>query len=212
VQTQEGKLGFLCKSTFKPVISIDEIPLAGSHNHANVAAALAALFAACGAKVLLKTGIVATAIKHFSSLPHRLEVVASNGVTWINDSQATIPDASTAALRAFPAPRLLIAGGRAKLEMDAYKKWAKEVASGAEYLLTIGEAQEMFGDLAREAGMPSEKIIAAGDLKTAVEIAAKFAPPGSTVIFSPACASFDQFKSYEDRGDQFRELASQINS
>jgi UDP-N-acetylmuramoylalanine--D-glutamate ligase len=112
-----------------------------------------------------------------------------------------------AALKAFPAPRILIAGGRAKLEIDAYKNWAKEVASLAEYLITIGEAQKMFGDLAREAGMPSKKIIAAGDLKTAVEQAAKLAAPGSTIIFSPACASFDQFKSYEDRGNQFRQLA-----
>jgi UDP-N-acetylmuramoylalanine--D-glutamate ligase len=207
VQMQEGKLGWLYKSTFTPVIAIDEIPLAGAHNHANVACALAALFAALDEKVLLKTDIIATAIKNFSSLPHRLEVVASNGVTWINDSQATIPDASMAALKAFPAPRILIAGGRAKLEIDAYKNWAKEVASLAEYLITIGEAQKMFGDLAREAGMPSKKIIAAGDLKTAVEIAAKFAMPGLAVIFSPACASFDQFKSYEDRGNQFRQLA-----
>jgi UDP-N-acetylmuramoylalanine--D-glutamate ligase len=209
---QNGKLGWLYKSTFTPVIATDEIPLAGAHNHANVACTLAALFAALGEKVLLKTDTIATAIKNFSSLPHRLEVVASNGVTWINDSQATIPDASAAALKAFAAPRILIAGGRTKLEMDAYKNWAKEVASRAEYLITIGEAHEMFGDLAREAGMPSEKIIAAGDLKTAVENAAKIAQPGSTVIFSPACASFDQFKSYEDRGNQFRRLAKNTNS
>jgi UDP-N-acetylmuramoylalanine--D-glutamate ligase len=205
---QDGELGLSYKSTFEPVISIDEIPLAGEHNHANVAAALTALFAALGEKVLLQTDIIATAIKNFSSLPHRLEVVASNGVNWINDSQATIPDASMAALKAFAAPRLLIAGGRAKLENDAYKNWAKEVAGRAEYLITIGEAQKMFSDLAKEAGMASEKIIAAGDLKTAVEIAAKLATPGSTVIFSPACASFDQFKSYEDRGNQFRQLAN----
>jgi UDP-N-acetylmuramoylalanine--D-glutamate ligase len=210
VQMQDGKLGLSYRSTFEPVISIDEIPLAGAHNHANVAAALTALFAALGEKVLLQTDIITTAIKNFSSLPHRLEIVAANGVTWINDSQATIPDASAAALKAFAAPRLLIAGGRAKLEISAYKNWANEVASRAEYLITIGEAQEMFGGLAHEAGMPSEKIIAAGDLKTAVEIAAKFATPGSTVIFSPACASFDQFKSYEDRGNQFRHLASQV--
>jgi len=212
VQMQNGKLGWLYKSTFTPVIAMNEIPLAGAHNQANVASALAALFAALGEKVLLKANVIATAIKNFSSLPHRLEVVASNDVTWINDSQATIPDASTAALRAFPAPRILIAGGRAKLEIDAYKNWAKEVASRAEYLIIIGEAQEIFGDLAKEAGMPSKKIIAAGDLKTAVETAAKFAMPGSTIIFSPACASFDQFKSYEDRGNQFRQLASQTKS
>lgn len=210
VHMQEGKLGWLYKSTFTPVIATKEIPLAGAHNHANVASALAALFAALGEKVLSQASIVATTIKRFSSLPHRLEVVASNGITWINDSQATIPDASAAALKAFPAPRILIAGGRTKLEMDAYKNWAKEVASSAEHLITIGEAQKMFGDLVSEAGMPSKKIIAAGDLKTAVEQAAKLAAPGSTIIFSPACASFDQFKSYEDRGNQFRQLANKV--
>lgn len=212
VQMQNENLGWLHKSTFTPVIATDEIPLAGTHNHANVASALAALYAALGEKVLLNADIIATTIKIFSSLPHRLEVVASNGVTWINDSQATIPDASVAALKAFAAPRILIAGGRTKLEVDAYKNWAQEVASRAEYLITIGEAQKMFGDLASEAGMPSEKIIAAGDLKTAVEIAAKIAMPGTTIIFSPACASFDQFKSYEDRGNQFRQLANKVTS
>jgi UDP-N-acetylmuramoylalanine--D-glutamate ligase len=212
VHMQDGKLGWLYKSTFTPVIATNEIPLAGAHNHANVAAALTALFAALGEKVLLKTDTFAVAIKNFSSLPHRLEIVVSNGMTWINDSQATIPDASAAALKAFPAPRILIAGGRTKLKIDAYKNWAKEVASRAEYLITIGEAQKMFGDLVSEAGMPSKKIIPAGDLKTAVEQAAKLAAPGSTIIFSPACASFDQFKSYEDRGNQFRQLASQAKS
>jgi len=209
VQIQDGQLGWMHESTFTPVIATNDIPLAGAHNHANVASALAALFAAIGEKVLLQADSIAQVIRTFSSLPHRLEVVASNGITWINDSQATIPDASIAALKAFPAPRILIAGGRTKLEIDAYKNWAKEVASRAEYLITIGEAQEMFGDLAREAGMSSEKIIAAGDLETAVENAAKLATPGTTIIFSPACASFDQFKSYEDRGNQFRTLATE---
>lgn len=209
VQMQNGKLGWFIKSTFEPVIALEEIPLAGAHNHANVASALVALFAALGEKVLLKTDLIADTIRTFSSLPHRLEVVADNGVTWINDSQATIPDASAAALNAFPAPKILIAGGRTKLEMDAYRNWAKEVADRAEYLITIGEAQKIFGNLAREAGMPPEKIVAAGDLETAVEQAAKLAAPGTTVIFSPACASFDQFKSYEDRGNQFRHLVGQ---
>jgi len=209
VQMQEEKLGWLYKSTFTPVIATDEIPLAGAHNHANVASALAALFAALGEKVLLQKDAIAQTIKNFASLPHRLEVVASNGVTWINDSQATIPDASIAALKAFAAPRILIAGGRAKLEIDAYKNWAKEVADRAEYLILIGEAQEMFRTLAQKAGMSSEKIIAAGDLKTAVKNAAELATPGSTIIFSPACASFDQFQSYEDRGNQFRNLMTE---
>ena len=207
VQMRDGNLGWLYENNFTPVIATNEIPLAGAHNHANVACALTALFAALGEKVLLQTNRISNTIKAFSSLPHRLEVVASNGVTWINDSQATIPDASIAALKAFPAPRMLIAGGRTKLEMSAYKNWATEVANHVEYLITIGEAQEMFSNLAREAGMSPEKIISAGDLNSAVESAARLAKPRSTIIFSPACASFDQFKSYEDRGNQFRILA-----
>ncbi|MEO6907342.1 MAG: UDP-N-acetylmuramoyl-L-alanine--D-glutamate ligase [Abditibacteriaceae bacterium] len=207
VEVQDGIMGWRIKSAFIPVIPTNQIPLAGAHNQANVASALAALFAALGEKVLLEIDAITQAIKKFSSLPHRLEVVASHGVTWINDSQATIPDASIAAIKAFAAPRILIAGGRTKLESAAYKNWAREVVSQAEYLITIGEAQKMMVDLAEEAGMPSEKIIAVSDLSTAVKRAAKLAMPGTTIIFSPACTSFDQFKSYEDRGNQFRKLA-----
>jgi UDP-N-acetylmuramoylalanine--D-glutamate ligase len=207
VEVRDDVMGWQHKSTFVPVISIDQIPLAGAHNRANVAAALAALYAALGEKVLLQKDIIAATIQAFTALPHRLEVVASNGVTWINDSQATIPDASVAALKAFAAPIMLIAGGRTKLPADAYECWAREVAQRADYLITIGEAQQVLGDLARQAGMPSEKIIAAGDLMTAVKEAKKMAQPGATVVLSPACTSFDQFNSYEDRGNQFRQLA-----
>lgn len=209
VEVRDGMMGWRLKSTFLPVIAVDQIPLAGSHNHANVASALAALQAAWGEKVLSQVETIATTITNFQSLPHRLEVVASNHVSWINDSQATIPDASAAALKAFPAPRILIAGGRVKLDAESYRNWAKAVAERAEYLLIIGEAQQMMSEVAQQAGMPPEKIIAAGDLKTAVKEAAQLAKAGTTVIFSPACTSFDQFKNYEDRGNQFRELARQ---
>jgi len=171
---------------------------------------LAAIYAACGSKVLLNRDKIAQTIKNFVPLAHRLEVVASNGITWVNDSQATIPDASSAALKAFAPPLLLIAGGRVKLDATAYARWAKDVAERAAYLLTIGEAQTMMGDAARQAGMPSERIIASGDLETAVQDASRLAPAGATVIMSPACSSFDQFRNYEERGTRFRELAQSI--
>jgi len=210
VETRDGVMGWRREDAFTPVIATADIPLFGTHNHANVAAALAAVYAACGPKVLLERDKIAATIKNFVALPHRLEVVASNGITWVNDSQATIPDASAAALKAFAPPILLIAGGRVKLEAQAYARWAADVAGRAAYLLTIGEAQTMMGDLARQAGMPAEKIIASGDLQSAVRDAARLAPAGATVILSPACSSFDQFASYEERGARFREMAQAI--
>lgn len=213
VEVRDGIMGWQWEAQFYPVLATEEIPLAGVHNQANVAAALAALYAALGEKTFLQKEKIADAIRNFVSLPHRLEIVAStNDVVWINDSQATIPDASSAALEAFAAPVILIAGGRAKLDAEAYHHWAKTVAQRAVRLITIGEAGEMLGELAQKAGMPTEKIDVAGNLEAAVERARNLAVTGTTVVFSPACASFDQFKNYEERGARFRQLVQSIRN
>ena len=100
---QNGMLGWMQNGEFVPLIANEEIALRGEHNRANVAAAICAVMSALDARqVLAARESIAQVIRSFESLPHRLELVAEKrGVRWINDSQATIPDAAIAALRAF---------------------------------------------------------------------------------------------------------------
>jgi UDP-N-acetylmuramoylalanine--D-glutamate ligase len=125
---------------------------------------------------------------------HRREVVAQwDGVTWVDDSKATNPHAAIAAIRAHEAV-VLIAGGRPKgLDVTSV---ARE--PNVRHLVGIGEAGPMLVDAARSGTV-------AGDMAEAVEIAAAVARPGETVLLAPACASFDMFGSYAERGDAFAE-------
>ena len=209
---QNGMLGWLQNGEFVPLIANNEIALRGEHNRANVAAAICALMAALDARqVLAARDNLARVIRDFESLPHRLEFVAEKGgVRWINDSQATIPEAAIAALRAFDTPIALIAGGKNKLDdPNAYDALGIAVAERAEYLFCIGETATILANAARAAGMKAEKIIEAGTLQNAVQEANQRMQNG-TVIMSPACASFDQFKSFEDRGEQFRQAVEAL--
>ena len=209
---RDGVLGWFEGEKFEGVIALDRIPLRGAHNVANVAAALSALVAAAGPQVLEQRHAIGNAIENFQSLPHRLEVVArKRGIRWVNDSQATIPDAAMAAIRAFPAPLVLIAGGHNKLDdPSAFRALGQALAQGGAGLVTIGRAGPEIASAAREAGVDKEKIVEAEELKAAVRVAAELAKtmsePGAeaTVVMSPACASFDQFNSFEERGEKFR--------
>jgi UDP-N-acetylmuramoylalanine--D-glutamate ligase len=188
---------------------IANIPLQGKHNLANVAAALGAITEIVNPGARYEA--IANAIANFQSLPHRLEVVArKDGITWVNDSQATIPDAAVAALQAFPAPRVLIAGGRAKLGEAAYQKLGDAIAAHAEALLVIGEASEMIAGAAERAGFNKAKIVMAHNLTNAVKTAKMLLPSGGSVLLSPACASFDQFSSFEARGQAFQDAVGEL--
>jgi UDP-N-acetylmuramoylalanine--D-glutamate ligase len=207
-----GALGVRHDGAFLPIIDLQQIPLRGQHNHANVAAALAAVYAVLGDELPAHVPALARAISSFESLPHRLENVGIvNGVTCINDSQATIPEAAIRAMHAFEQPVTLIAGGRAKLEnADAFDELGRAIAARAHLLVTIGEAAVRIEDAARRAGCAPEKIISAGDLTTAVGAATMGTPSGGTVVLSPSCASFDQFSSFEARGEAFRRAVADL--
>jgi UDP-N-acetylmuramoylalanine--D-glutamate ligase len=211
---RENWIGWQPEHQFLPLIHVGEIPLRGGHNRGNVAAALAAVHAVLGQEGVLKhREDIADAVRHFESLPHRLEVVGKvNGVTFVNDSQATIPEAAIRALEAFAPPVTLIAGGLAKLEHDgAYDALGQAITARAHLLVTIGKAAPIIESAARNAGFDSTKIVSAGDLTNAVEVATMGTPPAGTVVLSPACASFDQFRSYEERGERFRAAVAALS-
>jgi UDP-N-acetylmuramoylalanine--D-glutamate ligase len=171
--------------------------LQGPHNAQNVAAAMA-VAGALGIKEAEAKAALAT----YPGLPHRMERIAEkNGILFVNDSKATNPTSTAPALAAYPPdpePRLhWILGGLPKSdELDACQPFLGNV-KGA---YTIGEAGPMFARLLD----PKVRVTECEMLVEAVGIAAEAAQPGEVVLLSPACASFDQFRDYEARGDAFR--------
>ena len=177
-----------------------DIGLRGEHNVENVLAAAAA------AKLVgVEPGAIAEGVRSFAGVEHRIEFVATiSGVDYFNDSKATNVDATLKALDAFPGNVLVILGGKDKgcdytILRDALRRHARMV-------LLIGSAADK---IEAELGgvVPAER---AGTMARAVEIAAARAQPGDTVLLAPACASFDQFESYEHRGRAFKQLVRDL--
>ena len=173
--------------------------LRGEHNLSNALAAAAAARAAG-----VDSEAIDAALREFDPPPHRLEQVASaGGVEWVNDSKATNPDATIKALTAFEGGVHLILGG--SLKGGSFSALAAAVAAGpvtCSYL--IGAAAEALADALAAVGAPFRHC---ETLERAVAEAASAARSGDTVLLSPACASFDQFRDYEHRGARFAELA-----
>ena len=167
--------------------------LQGPHNAWN-----AAIAASACQLVGLDRGAILEGLESFAGLPHRMEKVADKqGVLFVNDSKATNPEAAAPALAAFPAIRWIV-GGQAKTKtLGPAARHFKHVVKA----YTIGEAGPMLADLLRAA---SVNVAECGTLDAAVNAAASEARAGETVLLSPACASFDQFRDFEARGDAFR--------
>ncbi len=167
--------------------------LQGPHNawNASVAATACRLIG-------LDLGAIVESLETFAGLPHRMERIADHGgVAFVNDSKATNAEAAAPALAAYPRVRWIV-GGQAKTEtLGDTARHLDHVAKA----YTIGEAGPMFAALLREQAVD---VAECGTLDAAVREAAAEAQPGDTVLLSPACASFDQFKNFEARGDAFR--------
>jgi UDP-N-acetylmuramoylalanine--D-glutamate ligase len=174
----------------------------GEHNRENAAAATAAARA-----VGIPDAAIAEALRSFAGVPHRLELVRElDGVRWINDSKATNPEAAERALGAYPPGlRLILGGSRKGASFTALAEKARESRVSRAYL--IGEtADEIAEALARE----GVRFRHSRDLAQAVADARADAEPGDVVLLSPACASYDQFTNFEERGDRFRELVEAL--
>jgi len=177
--------------------------LRGRHNRENAMAAIA-----CARLLGVPGPAVQRALDEFPGLPHRLELVSERaGVEWVNDSKATNVDSTLVGLAAFPAGKasvVLIMGGRGK--RAPYAPLRGLFPSRVKALLTIGEdapaIERELGDLCSTEGC--------GDLRGAVRRAGALAGAGDAVLLSPACASYDQFKNYEERGEAFRRLVAEL--
>ena len=181
-----------------------DIPLRGRHNWSNVAAAVAGALA-FGAPATHFAEVLRT----FEGLPHRLEYVAErDGVTYYNDSLATTVDATCAALRAFDAPLLLIAGGASK-GADFSALGTAIAEANVRAVLLIGQEAPRIATAVQQAGAGGI-IHCCRDLPQALDAARRLAQTGDVVLLSPACASFDQFSSYAERGDLFKRLVRTV--
>jgi UDP-N-acetylmuramoylalanine--D-glutamate ligase len=152
---------------------------------------------------------VAEGLRTFPGVRHRLERVRERaGVLWVNDSKATNVASALAGIRAFDGGIRLIAGGRPKQE--SFEPLAPVVAERCVACYLIGEAAERIAAELAPAAKTGVEIADVGTLERAVETAAAEAKPGEVVLLSPACASFDAFKDFEERGDRFRELVEAL--
>ncbi len=178
-------------------IAQSEISITGPHNMVNaMAAALSALLLEVPLDQLI------TALGDFKNTPHRLEMTAEiNQVSYINDSKATNVDAVYYALQSFDQPIVWIAGGVDK--GNNYQQIAALVHQKVKALVCLGTNNQPL--LSAFEGQ-LESIVEVQDMQSAVNEAARLADPGDVVLLSPACASFDLFKNYQDRGDQFKQV------
>ena len=184
----------------EPVMKAAEIPLAGAHNLENVLAAVI-----IARLVGVDSVTIAKAVKSFAGVEHRLEFVAGIcGVRYYNDSKATNVDATLKALEAFPGRILVILGGKDK--GSDYTVLQKPLRDRAILALLIGAA----ADKIEKQIAGSVAIERAGTLERAVEAAALAARSGDVVLLAPACASFDQFENYEQRGRVFKQLVRSL--
>jgi len=178
------------------VCSIDQLPIIGQHNIENTLAAIA-VSVICG----LSVNQIGNAIKKFKALEHRLEYVDTiDGVALYNDSKATNPESSIKALQAFKEKIVLIAGGRDK--GTALQEFSKVVRNQAAAVILLGEAKERFAKALNEADVANVYIVNSMEEAINLGLKLKLGP----LVLSPACASYDMFKNFEDRGNVFKDI------
>lgn len=176
--------------------SLSSFRLLGLHNRLNLAAALLA-----GRLAGASPSACERLISEFVGFPHRLEYVGTfGGVTFINDSKATNVDATGQALRGLPCPIILILGGRHK--GGSYAPLRELIKERVKTLILMGEARFIIWEELKDL----VEAYLVEDLPEALSVAFRVSLPGDLVLLSPACASFDQFRDYQERGEVFKEL------
>ena len=186
----------------RPLMTRGELPLLGRHNVANALAAALAAEASGVSDAVIKRGLMG-----YAPLPHRLETVATlDGVRWVNDSKATNPNAAAAGIRAIESPLILLAGGSSK---DAdFSEIGALMRAHTRHAILFGQTRDQLAEAIGE-GHPVTRV---ETMDEAVALAADMAEDGDTVLLGPACASYDQFRSYEHRGQVFCSLVDGLRA
>lgn len=195
----------------KNVLSISEITLKGRHNLQNVCAAIAATWDIIGQD----SHIIKKAIRGFVGLPHRLENIGTyNGVTFVDDSFGTTPETADVAIKAYTEPKILILGGSDK--NSKYNDLVDTINKNeVRHIVAIGEMGPRIVSLLKDSpgnkNTPYTIIEVSQTMKDIVSAAIQYAQQGDVVLLSTACASFDMFKDYQDRGNQFKTEVKALN-
>ncbi len=197
--------GYICckyESLDARLMNISEMKLVGIHNAENVMAAIAMSLA-----MKVPVDKIIDTVKSFKAVEHRIEYVTKkNGVIYYNDSKGTNTDASIKAIEAMSKRTVLIAGGYDK--GSKFDEWVEAFSDKIKCLVLIGVTANKIAETAKKYGF--DNIVFADSLKEAVEAAADVANEGEAVLLSPACASWDMFKSYEQRGELFKQYVNEL--
>lgn len=188
------------------IAKTEEVSLVGGHNLENVCAAVTATW-----EHSKNVRAIQYAIKDFKGLPHRLELVRElDGIRYYNDSYASAPSATIAAIKSFSDPEILICGGFDR-GLD-YAELAREIASqqNMKKVVLMGSTKEKIAAALDEAGFANYEITFATDLAEIIASARQFAQDGDVIVFSPGCASFDMFKNFQERGEQFKKIVEEL--
>ena len=193
---RNGKEKKLCKAS--------DLNIPGKHNLENaLAAAAIAYFSGAGA------GPISRTLKTFKGVEHRIEYVRTyKGVRYINDSKGTNPDSTIKAIEATDTPIILIAGGYEK--NSDFTEMLQIGKDKIKYLVLLGVTAPRIKDTALRCGYTDEQIVRCDSLEACIAAGAQLAVKGDTVLLSPACASWDMFKSYEQRGEEFKKVVKSL--
>lgn len=184
------------------ICNVSECQLLGIHNHENY---MAAICIAIHLHVPME--VIRRVVMEFRGVEHRVEFVANkNGVNYYNDSKGTNTDAAIKGIQSMNRKTVLIGGGYDK-KAD-FTEWIESFDGKVSYLVLLGETKNQIAETAENCGFHS--IVMVEDLKEAVERASKLAKEGESVLLSPACASWDMFDSYEQRGDLFKQYVNDL--
>jgi UDP-N-acetylmuramoylalanine--D-glutamate ligase len=188
------------------VIDVQDVGLLGPHNLENICAAMTAAW-----QFITDVEAIKQVVSSFTGLPHRLEFIAEkHQVNYYDDSISTTPESAIAALNSFAAPKVMILGGSSK--SSNFKELAKHINSASvRAVVALGDEAPTIKRELLTAGFKAEKILdGLQSMRETVQLAAELAEAGDVVVLSPACASFDMFKNYADRGDQFKAAVSEL--
>ncbi len=184
------------------VLPVSDIRILGNHNVENVLAAVAITY-----KMGIPVSVIRSTVAAFQGVEHRIEYVRTvKGVDYYNDSKGTNPDAAIKAVEAMQKPTLLIGGGYDK--HSDYDEWITSFGGKVKYLVLLGETAQAISDAAKRHGF--NQVILTDGLEEAVKFCYEHSRPGEAVLLSPACASWDMFKSYEERGTLFKQYVNDL--
>lgn len=193
---EDGRIYMNLGAGTLPICKVNQVGIPGTHNLEN---ALAAVLAAGLSGVEPNT--IARVLQEFPGVEHRIEKVDTiNGVTFYNDSKGTNPDSSIRAIQAIPEPIVLIAGGYDK--KNSFSEFIDAFGSKVRELVLLGETADIIAKTAKKKGFTN--IHMTNSIEQAVQKAYELSSPGDQVLLSPACASWDMFRDFEERGDLFK--------